>query len=335
MSKIFEALQRAQKQTAAAAAAGPDDALSAGVFPVSGVPVDLIPVSAPEPGPGLTTPGTTAGIASSFVGEEGSPARTEAGRPAEIESFPATCRAIVASDPASAAAEQYRVLRTNILKLAENSALKVVLIASPGPGDGKTLTALNLALTFGQKPDTRVLLIEADMRKPGLSALLDLEQRMGLSNYLGGEGEFEGLLHCIAPGVLLLPSGPVAATPADLLHSPRMETLFVKARQQFDWVVMDGPPIHMLADHDLLAAHSDGVVLIVRPLHTSRELLRLAMQSLQDKNVLGVVINATQVRHRYGSYYGYGYGSTGYGKPSRNGRKNKSGKDEEKKKKAR
>lgn len=329
MSKIFEALQRAQKQTAPLAATGSDDTLRAEVFSVSDVPADLILAPAPVSRPAATAPGTPASVPADG---KGGGARAEAGQPIAMADFLAVGKAVVASNPASAAAEQYRVLRTNILKLRGDSALKVVLIASPGPGDGKTLTALNLAISFGQKPDTRVLLIEADMRKPGLSALLGLEQQPGLSNYLSGEGEFEDFLHNIAPDVLLLPSGPAADTPANLLHSPRMEALFAKARREFDWVVMDGPPVHLLADHDLLAAHSDGVVLIVRPLHTSRELLRLAMQSMQDKRVLGVVINATPVGRRYGSYYGYGYGSDGYGyrKPRDKG-SDKSGKKEKKK----
>ncbi len=311
MSKIFEALKRAERQAAEAAPrtepAGPltrawakaAAALEAAMAARTTMPQEsLQPEGAAAATPSLWSP------------------------PASSVSFLPGSKAVVAEDPASLASDQYRVLRTNLLKLSQAQTLKVVLIASPGPGDGKTLTALNLALTFCQKQDTRVLLVEGDLRKPAISSLMKLEPGRGLSDYLSEEAALEEIIRptCV-PRFHLLASGRMVNNPTDLLHSPRLATLMETARHHFDWVVLDGPPTNPVADYELLAAHSDGILLVVRPFHTSRDLLRLTTESLQDKKVLGVVLNASTSFQRYGGYYGYGYGY-GYGRAvkSNNGR---------------
>jgi capsular exopolysaccharide synthesis family protein len=226
-----------------------------------------------------------------------------------IVRFAPRSKVVVAQNPTSLAAEQYRVLRTNIIKLSQTQALKVILVTSPGPGDGKTLTTMNLALSFCQKPDTRVLLIEADLRKPSVGALVAMDPGPGLADYLAGEASLETVVRPTSiPNFHLLDSGKRSATPADLLHSPRLNSMMEVLRSHFNWIVLDGPPTNPVADYELLTPICDGVVLVVRPFYTQRDLLRLTTEALRGRKVLGCVVNGSKHFERYGSAYGYGYG---------------------------
>src|SRR5579871_5971972 len=229
--------------------------------------------------------------------------------PPSIVRFAPRSKVVVAQNPTSLAAEQYRVLRTNIIKLSQTQALKVILITSPGPGDGKTLTTMNLALSFCQKPDTRVLLIEADLRKPSVGALVAMDPGPGLADYLAGEASLEQVVRPTSiPNFHLLDSGKQSQTPADLLHSPRLGSMMEVLRSHFNWIVLDGPPTNPVADYELLTPICDGVVLVVRPFYTQRDLLRLTTEALRGRKVLGCVVNGSKHFERYGSAYGYGYG---------------------------
>jgi capsular exopolysaccharide synthesis family protein len=262
--------------------------------------------------------------------EESTPAVWE---PPSIVRFAPRSKVVVAQNPTSLAAEQYRVLRTNIIKLSQTQALKVILITSPGPGDGKTLTTMNLALSFCQKPDTRVLLIEADLRKPSVGALVAMDPGPGLADYLAGEASLEQVVRPTSiPNFHLLDSGKHSSTPADLLHSPRLGSMMEVLRSHFNWIVLDGPPTNPVADYELLTPICDGVVLVVRPFYTQRDLLRLTTEALRGRKVLGCVVNGSKHFERYGSAYGYGYGygPGNYAEPSapqkKKMRKKKSGK---------
>lgn len=294
MSKIFEALQRAEQSSGADSWPG---AKSAAVI----APEILLP---PEPPP-APTPHT----------QHPTPAAEAPNLPAVWDHPDGTVRfaprskAVAAQNPTSLAAEQYRVLRTNIIKLSQSMALKALLITSPGPGDGKTLTAVNLALSFCQKPNSRVLLIEADLRKPSIGALLSIDPGLGLSEYLSGEATLEQVIRATSePNFSLVDSGKIVSQPADLLHSPRWDSLMETARAHFDWVILDGPPTNPVADYELLTPFCDGVLLVVRPYHTQRDLLDLTAEALRGKKILGTVLNGSKHFERYGSAYGYGYG---------------------------
>ncbi len=306
MSKIFEALQRAQQQTGQ-----PETP----VVPLPGVveppPVRFAPPAAAPPSP---LPETTAD-ASRLAMEQGmsapvvdAPSKLWEEGPSVLRFAPRS-KAVVAQNPTSLAAEQYRVLRTNIIKISQTQALKVVLVTSPGPGDGKTTSAVNLALSFAQKPNSRVLLIEADLRKPAVGALVSIEPGPGLSEYLTGDASLEQVIRPTTfANFSLLSAGKPVRMPADLLHSPRWDSLMEAARAHFDWVVLDGPPTNPVADYELLTPFCDGVILVVRPFHTQRDLLHLTNEALQGRKVLGVVVNGSMHFDRYGSAYGYGYG---------------------------
>ena len=305
MSKIFEALQRAQQQT------GSPETPPASLPPAPEPPLSFAP---PAMMPPAVKPAPPAQKPDFLITPEMNPPVIDA-PPKLWEEAPAVLRfsprskAVVAQNPTSLAAEQYRVLRTNIIKISQTQALKVVLITSPGPGDGKTTTAVNLALSFGQKPNSRVLLIEADLRKPAVGAMISIDPGPGLSDYLNGEASLEQVIRPTTfPNFSMLSAGKPVRMPADLLHSPRWDSLMEAARAHFDWVVLDGPPTNPVADYELLTPFCDGVILVVRPFHTQRDLLHLTNEALQGRKVLGVVVNGSSHFERYGSAYGYGYG---------------------------
>lgn len=297
MSKIFEALQRAAHQP-----------------PAEG-----------------TSSASTGATAASTNGQNASPPlrhtvppvepATLAPAPAAAQFLPGA-KPVTLQDRTSSAAEEYNVLRTRLLTIAQQQELKVVLATSPCAGDGKTITVMNLALSFCLKPGTRVLLIDADLRKPAASGWTSLSAEAGLGDYLLGEAPLADIIRpAFLPGFHLICSGRRVDAPAELFHSPHLPALLEVARREFDWIFMDGPPAFPMADCDLLAAHADGILLVVRPLHTPRELLERTMQSLQDKPVLGAVLNDTvSVPQKY--YYNYAYG---YGRPPANGNANKNG----------
>ena len=296
MSKIFEALQRAQQQTGL-----PETPVIAPPGPTAAPPAMRPP--SPPPQPVMEEPNF--GMAPPVVD---APSNLWEEAPSVLRFAPRS-KAVVAQHPTSLAAEQYRVLRTNIIKISQTQALKVCLVTSPGPGDGKTTTAVNLALSFGQKPNSRVLLIEADLRKPAVGALVSIDPGPGLSDYLAGEASLEQVIRPTTfPNFSLLSAGKQVRMPADLLHSPRWDSLMEAARAHFDWVVLDGPPTNPVADYELLTPFCDGVILVVRPFHTQRDLLHLTNEALQGRKVLGVVVNGSMHFERYGSAYGYGYG---------------------------
>jgi capsular exopolysaccharide synthesis family protein len=293
MSKIFEALQRAQQTSRPETSAPP-------IPPLAHAPSPAAPAAPPKAAEALPYEVTPPVL-------DAAPALWEEA-PAALRFSPRS-KAVVAQNPTSLASEQYRVLRTNIIKISQTQALKVVLVTSPGPGDGKTTTAVNLALSFAQKPNSRVLLIEADLRKPAVGALVSLDAGPGLSDYLTGEASLEQVIRPTTfPNFSLLSAGKLVRMPADLLHSPRWDALMEAARAHFDWVVLDGPPTNPVADYELLTPFCDGVILVVRPFHTQRDLLHLTHEALQGRKVLGVVINGSKHFERYGSAYGYGYG---------------------------
>lgn len=312
MSKIFEALQRAEQQASE----------KGGEAPANTAPMVAVAEPNPVPAPAEELAASQTALPEAPVAA--SPAEPAVTPPqAQPASIPAPSaglhsRLVVMAQPSSVAAEQYRILRTGLLNLRESRSLKVIQITSAGPADGKTVTALNLALSLAQKPDTRVLLIEADLRKPALASFLNITRSPGLSDFLLGEAGLEEIVRpmCL-PSFRLITACREVDAPGDLLHSRRIGPLMEAVRQRFDWVVLDTPPLNLLADQEVLAAHADGILLVVRPMHTPRPLLALAAETLDQSKSLGIVINAAPTFDRYGHYYRYGYGYE-HG-PGRNG----------------
>ena len=211
--------------------------------------------------------------------------------------------------PQSAFAESFRALRTTLLLSAPGSAPKVLVITSAVPGEGKTTTAINLAVALAQSTK-RVLLVEADMRKPGLLELLSLGKKDGLSECLTGAAEFTNAVASIPelPDLDVLSAGQRPPAPAELLGSDQMRGLIAQWRAEYDHVILDTPPIMGLTDAVVLASMSDAVVLVVRYGRTSRQTLCRARDLLTRVNAhtIGVVVNDLKLNSsEHYNYYGY------------------------------
>jgi capsular exopolysaccharide synthesis family protein len=190
--------------------------------------------------------------------------------------------------------------------MQEKKSLRILLVTSASMSDGKTLTAINLAFTMAHEIDRRVLLIEADLRRPSFQKCLGFSNKAGLSDFLSGKCQLEQILYKTNHRDLyLVPAGAVPENPAELLNSQNMQRFLTYVSERFNWVVIDSPPTIAVADADLLAVKVDGVILVVRSSHTPTDLLARSFESLKDKNLLGVVFNGYEddEAKSYSSYY--------------------------------
>jgi capsular exopolysaccharide synthesis family protein len=213
--------------------------------------------------------------------------------------------------PKSEIAEAYRGLRTSILLSRGGKAAKVLMVTSPLPQEGKTTTSLNLSIVLAQK-GSRVLLIEGDMRRASISQILGLQSETGLSTVLTQNLDVHTALQP-APdlaNLFVLPAGPVALYPSEILASTHMRDLLATLRGEFDHIIIDTPPVLSVTDAVLLSAFADSTLLVIRAGSTSKAALRRARDILAqvDARVLGVVLNAADFtepdRYYYGSRYG-------------------------------
>ena len=217
--------------------------------------------------------------------------------------------------------ESFRVLRTNLQFLDVDEPPKVFVVTSAVPGEGKSTTAINLALTLA-KASQKVLLIEADLRRPRVSTYLRLEPTVGLTTVLVGAIDIDQAIQPYREtGLDVVTSGTVPPNPAELLQSQTMQTTLDKLRGRYDLIIIDAPPLLPVTDAAVLATQADGAILVVRYGKTSREQVSEASKRLEsvDAKAFGAVLNMVPAR---GDSYGYGYGY-GYGYAPDKGRRKK------------
>jgi capsular exopolysaccharide synthesis family protein len=203
-------------------------------------------------------------------------------------------------------AEAFHELRTSVLLSTAKHPPRTLLVTSAKGGEGKTTVAANLAVSLAQLGE-KVLLIDADLRRPSLHKFFGVPNTSGLVNFLTGNPDWQSLLSQAAPiGLSVLPSGPVPPNPADLLSSDYMPVLIREASKEYKFVVLDSPPLLNLADSRVLATLVDGVILVVGGGITPRELVHRAYASAVDagSHVLGATINFADAKS---DYYSYGY----------------------------
>lgn len=209
--------------------------------------------------------------------------------------------------PASFAAEQYQGLRLTIERLARARDVKVIAISSPAAADGKTVTAINLAGALARGSDQRVLLVDADLRRPAIDRQLGMtDAELGLADALGSDRiDIAGLVKVLAPfNLAVLPAGAPRGGISDILRSPRLDAFLQQARHEYAYVVVDTPPLLPVFDSALLAKLVDGVLMVVSANRTPRKLLGEALNMLEASKVLGIVFNRDD-RPLFGYYNAY------------------------------
>jgi non-specific protein-tyrosine kinase len=216
--------------------------------------------------------------------------------------------------PRSSVAEAYRTLRTNIEFASVDAPIQTLLVTSSTSSEGKTVTAANLAIVFAQA-GRRVLLVDADLRKPGVHLIFDLPNSQGLTTLLRSDDlNLDRIAQATEQENLrILTTGPLPPNPAELLGSQRMRVILGRLKAAGDLVILDSPPLQPVADPAILSALADGTILVVDAGRSRRGVVRQCRQTLANAgaNVLGAVVNRVRDRARsgYGSYYGDAHGS--------------------------
>ncbi|KOP65417.1 capsular biosynthesis protein [Bacillus sp. FJAT-18019] len=200
---------------------------------------------------------------------------------------------IVSMNPKSPISEVYRILRTKIHFSSKDQELKTLMITSTQTGEGKTTTISNLAVTYAQE-GKRVLLIDADMRRPSLHRVFSVPNHQGLSTLLTGQTSVQdSVQETIVSNLSLLPSGPVPANPAELMDSVVMRELLEQLKPEYDVILLDTPSVLSVSDSVIVSALCDGVVMIVASGKVRKDHLKKAKEQLDHVNarMVGIVIN--------------------------------------------
>lgn len=226
--------------------------------------------------------------------------------------------------PRSPATEAYRTLRTNIEFASIDSPVHSLLITSAIPGEGKTVTAANLAIAFAQT-GRRVLLVDADLRKPGVDAIFNLPNDRGLTTLIHQESATLGdvVQNTEQERLQVLTTGHLVPNPAEVLGSQRTRTIFERLLKEYDLVIVDSPPVQVVADAIILSSYLDGTLLVIDAARTRRAAVRNGREALAkaDATVLGAVLNrlpesTTDEQLYYGEYYGAGSSTARRGDPA-------------------
>jgi receptor protein-tyrosine kinase len=207
-------------------------------------------------------------------------------------------------------AEEFRTLRTRLNHLQTLQPLHTVVVTSPSPAEGKTFSAVNLALAQSHLAESSVLLGDFDLRRPIIHNLFQIYRAPGLSDYLTGQCTFSQALRRIeGMSLYVLPAGTPVKNPLELLNMKQAKALFEELPRTFSWAIFDTPPLLFSADANLLATMADGTVLVVKIGSTTFDNVTRAMQSLCENNVLGIVANGARASELY-SKYTYYYSKT-------------------------
>ena len=211
---------------------------------------------------------------------------------------------VVSRHPASPLAERYRRVRLNLERHAASP--QVIVITSAVPGEGKTTTAMNVALAFAEDRERSTLLIDADLRRPSVARYIKPQPTLGLAGVLSGEAALDhALIEMSDSRLFVLPAGTPTATPLDLLPADELGRLIAELRGRFDRIIIDTPPTVPFTDAAVLAAHADGALLVVRARATTTGLIQRARESLSAATFLGAVLNDVEFTTVDRLYYRY------------------------------
>jgi protein-tyrosine kinase len=305
MSRIHEALKRAEQERAASQGGRGDSA-----------PVMDLPASEPEPAMTETAhaagTSTAAGTAPAPVNGQGMPSfsnpftfDTLLARCAQSEWKPdAKTMLFFNQEENGLGTEQFRTLRSRLYQMREKASLKKILVTSALPQEGKSFVSANLAQVLVRQHGRRVLLIDGDLRVARLHAALGTTSSPGLADYLLGESdEFSVMQRGSMENLFFIPCGRSVAHPAELIANGRLKMLMQRVESLFDWIIVDSPPAVPVSDASQLANFCDGVLMVVRSNATPYDTAQRARQEFQGKTLVGVVLNGISRADSYSRYY--------------------------------
>ena len=289
MSRIHDALKRAEQERTTSLGGHVDAVLDQSAVP----PVSMPPLAQSA---GVVTPP----MASAFTYE------ALLARCPEVKWSPDLRTMLFFGDDENrVGSEEFRTLRSRLYQIREKLPLKRLMVTSALPKEGKSFVGTNLAQVMVRQHGRRVLLIDADLRNPGMHRHLGAPQTPGLSEYLMGEcDEFSILQRGPMENLFFLPAGRVASGASELIGNGRLKLLLQRVEPMFDWIIMDSPPVIPVADSTVLANFCDGIVMVVRSNVTPSDLARRARAEFQDKLLLGVVLNGAPSGKQSKYYYG-------------------------------
>lgn len=213
---------------------------------------------------------------------------------------------IVEKQPKSIAAESYRTLRTNIQYSSFDKEYKVIMVTSSEPGEGKSTTAGNLALCLAQG-DKKVILVDCDLRKPSLHKKFKVSNIIGLSDVIIGKEELVTAIHRYNKNLVILTSGKIPPNPSEMLSSKTMTGLLEELKNNFDYIILDTPPVQAVTDSQILSTKADGTIIVVKAERTKKDSVENSINLLKkvNANIIGTVLNGVDnSRNKYYYYYG-------------------------------
>jgi len=216
-------------------------------------------------------------------------------------------RLVVYADPKSHVAEQYRIMRTNIKSLSPDKNVKSIVFTSSLRGEGKTLTSSNISFSFSQEPDKKVILVDADLRRPGVHKIFGIEKEPGLSEILTGQEDIKKFIQSPRfKGLYIIPSGATPPNPSELLGSKKMKEILEVLKENFDYIFFDTAPIIPVTDAGVLGSLCDGVILLVKAGFTGALDVERAYSLIKEAGAtpLGAILTGVV---NYIPYYLYRY----------------------------
>lgn len=219
-------------------------------------------------------------------------------------------RLVAITHPHSTYCEEYRSLRTHVLHKSQRQKLQSIVVASVSPSEGKSVTALNLSWLLAQTDGVNALIIDSDLRMPSLADYLGIETDKGLSDVLAGTATLAECIVRLEPaGLHILPGGEARTDVAELISGPKFKEILREAREMFDYIIIDAPPLGIFTDATVLINHADGAILVVRANRTRYGMIERVLDPLPKERFLGVVLNQSEdvideTQYNYG-YYNY------------------------------
>ena len=215
---------------------------------------------------------------------------------------------VIEKDPKSIEAEAYRSLRSNLEYSSFSGENRVIVVTSSIPGEGKSTTSGNLALSLAQNGNT-VLLVDCDMRKPSLHKKFKISNDSGMAEILIKKKQFVEVAKKYNDKLIIVTAGKIPPNPAEMLSSTYMESFINKIKESFDYVILDTPPLQAVTDAQILATKADGVILVVKAGYVKSDVVSASVDLIKKVNgrIIGTVLNCVDKKRSGGNYYYYDY----------------------------